>query len=46
MSKDTTTTDERLRRELQIAFDQADRGEWVVWDPEKIKQEGRRRLAE
>ena len=37
--------DERLRRELQVGFDQADRGEWVEWDPEKIKEEGRRRLA-
>jgi hypothetical protein len=38
--------DDRLRRELQIGFDQIDRGEWVVWDPEKIKAEGRRILHE
>jgi len=35
-----------LRRELQAGFDQADRGELVDWDPDRIKAEGRRRLAE
>ena len=33
--------DEGLRRQLQIGFDQADRGEFVDWDPDKIKAEGR-----
>ncbi len=33
-----------LRRELQGSFEQADRGERVDWDPDKIKAEGRRRL--
>jgi hypothetical protein len=36
--------DSRLAQELQIGFDQADRGEWVEWDPERIKAEGRRLL--
>ena len=35
--------DQWLRRELQIGFDQADRGEVVPWDPERIKAEGRHR---
>ena len=33
--------DDYLRRELQVGFDQADRGEFVDWDPDKIKAEGR-----
>ena len=33
--------DDYLRRELQIGFDQSDRGELVDWDPDKIKAEGR-----
>ena len=38
--------DQWLRRELQIGFEQADAGDLVPWDPEKIKAEGRKRLAE
>ena len=38
--------DQWLRRELQIGFDQADTGDLVSWNPEKIKAEGRKRLAE
>lgn len=33
--------DDYLRRELQIGFDQADRDEFVDWDGEKIKSQGR-----
>ena len=33
---------DRLKQDLQIAFDEADRGEWLEWDPEKIKTVGRR----
>ena len=36
--------DDYLRRELQVGFDQADRGEFVDWDPDKIKAEGREML--
>ena len=36
--------DDYLRRELQIGFDQADRGEFVDWNPDEIKAEGRKRL--
>lgn len=32
-----------LLRELQIGFDQADAGEFVAWDTDEIKAEGRRR---
>ncbi len=35
-----------LRPELQKGFDAADRGELGEWNPERIKAEGRRRLAE
>ena len=35
-----------LVRELQAGFDQADRGEVVDWNAERIKSEGRRRLRE
>lgn len=37
---------EDLRREVQKGLDQLDRGESVLLDPERIKAEGRRRLAE
>lgn len=37
---------EDLRREVQKGLDQLDRGESVFLDPERIKAEGRRRLAE
>lgn len=37
---------EDLRREAQKGLDQLDRGESVLLDPERIKIEGRRRLAE
>jgi len=36
--------DDYLRRELQVGFDQADHGEVVEWDPERLKAEGRERL--
>ena len=39
-------TDDELRRQLQIGFDQADRGQLVDWDPQRIKAEGRRRLRQ
>lgn len=35
-----------LRHQLQKGFHAADRGDVVQWDPERIKAEGRRRLAE
>lgn len=35
--------DDYVRRELQVAFDQADRGEWVDLDVESIIAEARRR---
>lgn len=35
-----------LCRELQVGFDQADRGEVVDWNADRIKREGRRRLEE
>ena len=38
------TSDDELREQLQIGFDQADRGQLVDWNPDKIKAEGRRRL--
>lgn len=34
-----------LRGKLQEGFDAADRGEFVAWDPDRIKAEGRARLA-
>lgn len=37
---------EDLRREVRKGLDQLDRGESVLLDPERIKAEGRRRLAE
>jgi hypothetical protein len=39
-------TDEELRQQLQVGFDQADRGQLVEWDAAKLKAEGRRRLQE
>jgi antitoxin ParD1/3/4 len=36
---------EDLRREIQRGLDQLDRGESVPLDAERIKSEGRRRLA-
>ena len=38
--------DEYLRRELQVGFDQVDQGQFVDWNPEKIKAEGRRILQQ
>ena len=38
------TSDDELREQLEIGFDQADRGQLVAWNPDKIKAEGRRRL--
>jgi antitoxin ParD1/3/4 len=35
-----------LRREVQKGLNQLDRGDSVPLDPERIKAEGRRRLAE
>lgn len=32
--------DDDLRRELQVGFDEADRGELLGWDPERIKAKG------
>jgi toxin ParE1/3/4 len=39
-------TDEELRQQLQVGFDQADRGQLVEWDAAKLKAEGRRRLQQ
>jgi antitoxin ParD1/3/4 len=36
---------EKLRRKIAMGIEQADRGEFVDFDAEKIKAEGRRRLA-
>lgn len=38
------TSDDELRQQLKVGFDQADRGQLVDWNPDKIKAEGRRRL--
>ena len=38
--------DDDIRRELQIAFDQADRGQWRDFDIEALIAEARRRLAD
>ena len=35
------TSDDELRRLLQTGFDQADHGQFVEWDPDAIKAEGR-----
>jgi bifunctional DNA-binding transcriptional regulator/antitoxin component of YhaV-PrlF toxin-antitoxin module len=37
--------DERLRRELQIDFEQADRGDVADWDLDEMLGEARRRSA-
>ncbi len=37
---------ETLRREVQIGLDQLDRGEGIPFDVEKIKAEGRKKLAQ
>ena len=36
--------DEYLRRELQVGFEHADRGEFVEWDADRIKAQGREML--
>lgn len=38
--------DNWTRVELQKGFDAIDRGEVAEWDPDKIKAEGRKRLAD
>ena len=38
--------DEWLRTELEKGFAAVQRGDVVDWDPQRIKDEGRRRLAE
>ncbi len=38
------TSDDELRQQLKIGFDQADRGQLVDWNPDKIKAQGRQRL--
>jgi hypothetical protein len=38
--------DDHIRRELQIAFDQADRDQWRGFDVEAFIAEARRRLAD
>ena len=35
-----------LRRELQIGLEEADRGEWVDWNPDRIKAQGRELLRQ
>lgn len=37
---------EELRKDIQIGLDQLERGEGVPFDAEKIKAEGRKRLAQ
>jgi hypothetical protein len=37
--------DDELRRELQLGFDDIDRGNVGVWDSESIKSQGRAELA-
>ncbi len=39
-------SDQELRQQLQIGFDQAADGQWRDWDPARIKNEGRRRLQQ
>lgn len=34
-----------VQRSLQVAFDEADRGELREWSPDRIKAEGRKRLS-
>ena len=38
------TSDAELRKQLQIGFDQADRGQYIDWNPDTMKQKGRDRL--
>jgi len=38
--------DHWLRSELQIGFEQAERGDVTPWHPDRIKSEGRRRLQD
>ncbi len=40
------TSDDELRQQLQIGFNQADRGQLVEWNPDKVKAEGRQRQQE
>ena len=42
---DVTVDDEYIRNELAKGLAALEAGERVPWDPERIKQEGRRRLA-
>jgi hypothetical protein len=42
-SHDFKMDDDHVLRELQIAFDQADRGEWRDFDVEALIAEARRR---
>ncbi len=37
---------EELRRDIRKGIDQLDRGEGIPFDPEEIKAEGRKRLAQ
>jgi hypothetical protein len=43
--EDVTLDEEYIRRELEKGLVALEAGERVSWDPEQIKQEGRRRLA-
>ena len=38
--------DDYLRRELQVGFVQAERGEFVDWNPDRIKAQGREMLRQ
>ena len=38
--------DDYLRRELQVGFAQADRGEFVDWDADRVKTQGRQLLRQ
>lgn len=40
------SSDEELRALLRTGFDQADRGQWIEWNPDRVKAEGRRRLQQ
>jgi hypothetical protein len=42
---DAPLDDEYIRRELDKGLAALESGERIPWDPERIKQEGRRRLA-
>lgn len=43
---DRQAATDRLRREVMIGIDQADRGELTPFDADEIRREGRRALAE